>query len=231
MSVEALVPRVRRSLGVSSSYDAETIPDLIRQAISRLLRDYNFPKSVSRYYFGSGGTGDGTSGSLLALNQQQFALPSGFKREFQLRFYDDSPALGLATWSSPLKKREGFIEPAASGVNEYYWLEGTNLWLDAPIEADGVGKQLVMMYQSMDVAANESWVTTDWEDAVCYKAIVNGAVEVRKPDVAKTFAELWGDERESLAIYLNELEWGNVVMMQRERRLPALDRYPTDATI
>lgn len=225
MSVEALVPRVRRSLGVSSSYDAETIPDLIRGAIRRLLRDYNFPKSVSRYYFGSGGSGSpGADTRLLALNDQSFDLPSGFKREFQLRFYDPTNE----TWSDALKKREGFIEPAASGITEFYWIEGTKLFIDTKVEEDGVGKQLFMIFQSKDTASNETWVTDDWEDAVCYRAIMAGAVEVRKPDVAKTFAELWADERESLAIYLNELEWNNVVMLQRERRLPVFDRYPTD---
>lgn len=226
MSVEGLVPRVRRSLGVNQSYDQETIPDLIRGAVRRLLRDYNFLKSIQRYYFGSGGSGAvGSSTKLLALGDQSFDLPSGFKKDFQLRFYDPAEQ----TWSDALKKREGFIMPAASGVTEHYWLEGTKLYIDTAVEEDGVGKQLVMIYQSKDVATNEDWVTEDFEDAVCYRAIMAGAVEVRKPDVAKTFAELWADERESLAIYLNELEWGNVVMMQRERMLPVMERYPTDA--
>ena len=111
-------------------------------------------------------------------------------------------------------------------MTEFYWIEGTKLFLDTAIEADGVGKQLFMIYQSKDAENNEDWLTVDYEDAVVYQAVMRGAVEVRKPDVAKTFAELWADERESLAIYLNELEWGNVIMMQRERRLPVLDRYP-----
>lgn len=223
MSVEALVPRVRRSLAVSQSYDAETIPDLIRGAVRRLLRDYNFPKSKSRWYFGSGGVGAvGSNTRLLALNDQSFALPEGFKKEFQLRFYDPSDD----TWSDPLKKREGFILPSALGYTEYYWMEGTTLYIDTKIEEDGVGKQLIMFYQSKDTENNEAWVTVDYEDAVAYRAIMAGAVEVRKPDVAKTFAELWADERESLAIYLNELEWDNVEMMQRERRLPVIERYP-----
>lgn len=226
MSVEALVPRVRRSLAVSQSYDNETIPDLIRGAVRRLLRDYNFPKSKARYYFGSGGVGSpGASTRLLALDDQAFALPTGFKKEFQLRFYDPADE----TWSDPLKKREGFIMPSISGSTEWFWMEGETLYIDTKIEADGVGKQLILWYQSKDVATNEDWVTDDFTDAVAYRAIMAGAVEVRKPDVAKTFAELWADERESLAIYLNELEWDNVNIMQRERTLPMLERYPTDA--
>lgn len=228
MTVEAIVPRVRRGLGVSSSYDAETIPDIIRSALRRLLRDYNFPKSISRYYFGTGGTGaEGASTRLLALGDQSFTLPAGFKREFQLRFYDP----GKDTWSDPIEKREAFQMPSASGVTSYYWLEGTKLYIDTAVEADGVGHQLVMIYQTMGLTATiEDWLTDDFEDAVVYFAAMRGAVEVRKPELAKVYAELWADERESLAIYLNELEWGNVVMMQRERRLPPLDRYPTDAS-
>jgi len=223
MSVDALVPRVRRGLGVSSSYDAETIPDIIRSAIRRLLRDYNFPQTLNRWYFGSGGTGnEGASTRLLALNDQAFNLPTGFKKDFQLRFYDPAEE----TWSDALEKREGFVQPSASGTTSNYWIEGTKLYIDTPIEADGVGKQLVFIYQSKDVTANENWITDDYEDAVVYFAAMRGAVEVRKPDLAKVFAELWADERESLAIYLNELEWGNVIMMQRERKLPPLDRYP-----
>jgi len=118
--------------------------------------------------------------------------------------------------------------PASSGATSNYWIEGTTLWIDTAIEADGVGKQLVFFYQGLAVTPNESWITVDWADAVVYSSAMRGAVEVRKPELADTYAKLWADERESLAIYLNELEWGNVVMMQRERKLPALDRYPIE---
>lgn len=236
MTVEALVPKVRKALGVSSAYDSEDIPDLIRSSIGRLLRDYNFPKSVSRYYLGSGGTADGTNGTLLALGDQSFALPAGFKRDGMLRFYDPSDQ----TWSDPLEKREGFVLPAelyadvvsvtpysSSAITKRFWLEGLTLWLDLAIDTDGVGKQLVMWYQSQAVdTTSEAWMTDDFESAVKYLSIMRGAVDFRKPDVAKDYAELWADEQTSLAIYLNELEWGNVVMMQRERRTATLSRYP-----
>lgn len=236
MTVEALVPRVRKALAVSSSYDSEDIPDLIRASIGRLLRDYHFPKSVSRYYFGSGGTADGTSGTLLALSDQSFTLPNGFKKDGQLRFYD--PA--AATWSDALEKREGFVLPAElfadivnsdpfiqQQITKRYWIEGTKLWVDLAIDTDGVGKQLVMWYENQLVdTASEAWITTDYTDAVVYLSIMRGALQFRKPEVAKDYAGLWQDEQTSLAIYLNELEWGGVVMMQRERRAAALSRYP-----
>ena len=225
MTVEALVPRVRRGLGVSSSYDAESIPDMIRSAIRRLLRDYNFPKTVSRWYFGSGGTGDpGAATRTLALGEQAFDLPSGFKKGFELRFYDPEEE----TWSGLLERRERFIEPHPDGITRRFWIENETLYIDTPVESDGVGKQLVLWYQSKDVSANEDWITEDFEDAVVYQAVMRGAPEVRKPDVASTYAQLWLDERESLAIYLNELEWESVILMQRERWLPTFDRYPVD---
>lgn len=236
MTVEALVPRVRKALGVSSSFDSEDIPDLIRAAIGRLLRDYHFPKTVSRYYLGSGGTADGSSGSLLALSDQSFDLPNGFKLAGQLRFYDPSEK----TWSDPLERRDGFILPSelfadvtslvpnfTNQITKRFWLEGTKLWIDLAIDTDGVGKQLVLWYESLLVdTASEAWMTTDFTDAVVYLSIMRGALQFRKPDVAKDYSGLWQDEQTSLAIYLNELEWDSVVVMQRERRVETSPRYP-----
>jgi hypothetical protein len=59
-----------------------------------------------------------------------------------------------------------------------------------------------------------------------YFAMTRAAAEFRKPEVAQTFAPLWQEEAASLAIYTNELEWGNVRMQAMEpRRLPQ-ERYP-----
>src|SRR4051812_3033146 len=117
MSVDALVPRVRTALGVSSQYDSEEIPNLIRGRIGRLLRDYNFPKSVQRAFLGTGA--NATDGNpTLVLDEDSFDLPAGFKRDLQLRFRDPD----LDAWSQPLQKREGFILPDGSGVTSWYWL-------------------------------------------------------------------------------------------------------------
>jgi len=219
MTVAALVPRVRRALAVSSQYDSEAIPDLIRAAVKRLLKDYNFHKTLKRVSLVT------APATALVLGDQSFTLPSGFKKDLQVRFYD--PADG--TWSDPLRKREGFVLPAASGVTTYYWLEGTKLWIDTAIDTDGVGKLLYLFYQDMDDTTNEDWLTDDEPDAVAYLAITRGALDFRKPEVAQEYGALWIDERESLAIFKNELEWGNVEMLQREREIPPIDRYPTDA--
>jgi hypothetical protein len=210
MLIEALVPRVRTALGVSASYDTETIPDLIRSAIGRLLRDYNFPKSRARATF-----------ALAMLDQNTFQLPVGFKRAFGVRFYDPADK----TWSDPLRRYEGFTLPHSSGETRGWWIEGQQLFIDTPIAQDGLGKELVLFYQDQSVANNSDWLLDNFEDAVAYLAITRGAADMRKPEVMQTYAPLWSDEQTSLAIYLNELEWDGVVVMQRETREPRRPRY------
>lgn len=211
MTVAALVPRVRESLGVSASYDAETIPALIRRSIKRLLRDYHFPKSVHREEFLN-----------LFLNSQEYTLPAGFKKELLVQFYDPV----TTSWSEPLLKAEGFRLPNSEGYPRYYWLEGLKLHTDTPLDISRVGFTLQLWHESMDVAANEDWFTEDFEDAVYYHAVFRGAAEMRKPEVMQAFAPLWQDEVTSLAIYTNELEFDNLHMVQREPAARRGERYP-----
>lgn len=211
MSVDLMVPLVRSALAVSSSYDDEKIPDLIRRTINRLLRDYHFPKSVRRTEFAT-----------LAENDQHFTLPLGFKKEGVVRLFNPADN----SWTDPLRKRDAFHLPYPSGAPYSYWLEGTELWLDTKIDAGRAGLSLVVWHESMDAESNEDWLTTDYPDAVLYFSCVRGAAEFRKTEVGQLYVALWSDERESLAIYLNELEWGNVQIYQREARGYPSDRYP-----
>jgi hypothetical protein len=225
MAVIDLVPRVRKALGVSSSYDATDVPEVIRGAIRRLLRDYNFPKSLRRAYLGTGPAAADGSGPTLVADEDLFDLPAGFKKDLQLRFRDPADD----TWSDPLERTEAFVLPTDS-VTQRYWLEGVQLGVDFAIGDDGVGKQLVLFYQSLLVdSTSEDWMTTDFTDAVAYLSIMRGALDFRKPDVAKDYSGLWTDEQTSLAIYLNELEWSNVVINQRETYRRVSARYPANA--
>jgi hypothetical protein len=211
MSVQDLVPEVRSALGVSSSYDDEKIPALIRRCVNRLLRDYHFPKSVKRADFLNA-----------VLDTKEFTLPAGFKKELEVRYYNP----GDLTYSDPLRKRERFQLPYPSGVPYYYWLEGEKLIVDTAYSADLVGYSTFIWYESMDAAGNEDWLTTDFADSVFYLSVTRGCAEFRKPEVMQTYAPLWDDERTSLAIYLNELEWGNSDIRMREARGYPPERYP-----
>lgn len=210
MSVAELVPIVRGGLAVNASYDDEKIPDLIRSSINRLLRDYHFPKAVKR------------TNAVVALDDTSFALPVGFKKELEVRFFNPTDN----SWSDPLAKRERFQLPYPADRPYYYWQEGQNLYWDTPIDVSRVGWSYYMWYESMDAASNEDWLTTDFPDAVKYLSITRGAAEFRKPEVLQTYAPLWQDEQQSLAIYLNELEWNNAEIYMREARRPAIERYP-----
>lgn len=211
MAVDVMVPLVRSALAVSSSYDDEKIPDLIRRTINRLLRDYHFPKAVQRYDFNN-----------IMLDTQEFLLPEGFKKELEFRLFDP---VGLA-WSEPLVKRERFQLPYPDGSPHFYWLQGTKLVIDTPFDFDRVGWSAYLYYESMDAATNENWLTIDFPDAVFYFSVVRGAAEFRKSEVAQVYSQLWADERESLAIYLNELEWNNAEIRMKEPRGFPRDRYP-----
>lgn len=211
--ISDMLPRLRRALGVSASYDDNELTDMLQSAVRKLLRDYNFPKSKRRAYLGTGTASTVNGGATLALSDLSFPLPTGFKKEGVLFVFD--PTTG--SFTPALTKAENFRFPQLDGLNKFYWLEDGQVWLDNPIDSDTAGYQLVMLYQSNDVSSNESWITDEFEDAVFYVAATRGAVDVRKPELAQTYGTLWKDEQETLAIFLNELEWDGVEMLQRER--------------
>jgi hypothetical protein len=201
MSVADLVPRVREALGISASYEAEIIPALIRRQIGRLLRDYNFPKQIVRVEF-----------PVTDPTAQTFVLPAGFKKELAVHIFDPRTTL----WSEPLKKREGMVPQTFEP--DYYWLQGGSLQLNTPMGPNGVGMKLVVFFQSMDPVLNEDWMTEDFEDVVFTLSVYRGSIEQRKPDVGAAFGQLWKEDQASLAIYVNELEFSNLDMIQRETR-------------
>lgn len=211
MSVDALVPEVRGALAVSSSYDDEKIPALIRRTVNRLLRDYHFPKAVVQEQFSS-----------LVEGQTVFDLPSGFKKELEFRLYDPD----TLTFTDPLVKRENFQLPYPTGAPHFYWLQGTQLVLDTPLTSSMTGFQGLLWYESMDAGVNEDWLTADFPDAVFYLSVTRGCAEFRKPEVMQIYGPLWQDEQQSLAIYLNELEWNNIEVNMKQAHRPAIERYP-----
>jgi hypothetical protein len=218
MSVASLTPRVREACGVSTAYDDETIPALIRRCIRRLLRDYHFPKSVRQLNYDT------------ILGQGSFTLPVGFKKELGVQWYDPS---GEGSWSDPLSKAPGFRLPQPDSIARWYWLQGLDLMIDTPV-ADTLMNDFVLQlfYESLLVETvgeelgNEDWFTEDFDDVLFYCAVVKGAVEFRKPEVAQAFSPLYAEEITSLAIYTNELEWSNVRVQMMEPRRFSTERYP-----
>jgi hypothetical protein len=210
VSIEALVPEVRAALAVSGSFEPK-IKALITRSVTRLLRDYHFPKAVKRQDYPA-----------LAEDENSFALPAGFKKELEFRLFDPNSS----TYSDPLVKRERFQLPYPSGAPHYYWLEGTNLLIDTPLNVSYAGFSGFLWYESMDAESNAAWLTADFADAVFYLSVVRGCAEFRKPEVMQTYAPLWQDEQTSLAIYLNELEWNNSQINMKEARGWPAERYP-----
>lgn len=207
-----LVPRVRETLKVDSSYDAEIIPFGIQRAMTRLLRDYHFPWSVRTVPF----TG-------LTANQTQYTLPSDFKKDLMVQFYDTA----ALAYSDPLDKVSGFRRANSDGVPRFFWLAGNKLNTDIKLPAAEIATtQLLLTYESLSWSINESWMIDQFEDMIYTLSVFRLATELNKEELAKLFATLWGDDRQALAIYTNELEFDNGVYTQRESKPPRGERYP-----
>lgn len=215
MSVADLVPRVVEALGVSDSYAASTVPAGIRRCINRLLRDYNFPKSLKKETFEN-----------LLLGDSEFELPDGFKKEHLVMLHTPASIGTIDAWTEPLRKREGMVLPSRDGVARFYWLYGTKLAIDTPISDIYAGINLQLWYQSMDPATNEDWFSTDFSDVLFTYSVYRLAPEMRKPEVQQAFAPMWQEDATSIAIYANELEFSNLDMVWREARQPDPERYP-----
>lgn len=219
-TVAELATKVRTALSVSQDYESITITNGIRRTMKRLLRDYNFGKSIKRATLDT------------SVGQIEYTLPPGMKRPLHLRFFNPADN----TWSYGLERREGFTFGATGSDTSYdgrpygqhYWIEGTKLFIDTPMPAAGL--KLVFWYQStlLDLDT-ETWLLDDYEDLIFSRSTMILATELRKPEVMQAFAPLVSDEMQSIAIFLNELEWNGVEMLMREPRALPSARYPTGA--
>lgn len=199
-TIAELVTDLRKALTVDVSYETETLPAIVRRAMRKLLRDYHFPKSLIKLDFTN-----------VVLGTQSYATPSGFKKEHLVRFYDPVED----QYTDPLLKREGRVLPQADGRAFYYWMEGTNLWTDVVIDEASAGITLELIYETMDVDTCEAWFVPDFEDVLFTFAMYRASAELRKTELRKHWKELWAEERTSLAIYTNELQYDSSELMMR----------------
>jgi hypothetical protein len=210
-------------LGLNASYDATIIPALVTRQARKLLRDYNFQKSLTRQTYAA---------PQVVATYPSFDLPAGAGKILGLRFNDPTNN----TWSDMLKRRESFVLPnvdptwqSVDGIVDLsqrrYWQEGTKLYLAEPIDASLTGLNLVLWYQTVE-PASATWIYDDFEDVLFTLSVYRGAAENRKPEVQQAYQALWAEDMQSLAIYLNELEFDNLEMVQREERTVYRDRYP-----
>lgn len=213
MSIAALTPRIREALGVSASYDAETIPAAIKRAAKRLLRDYNFPKALK------------VQETALAAGEQSWTLPEAMGKPLALRLYNPSDG----TYSRWLERRDAAVGLSEGDLSSWrWWLAGTQGWLSNPFDnaLATAGFEVHLVYQNLDPDADGGWIYSDFEDVLYYATVYREASTMRKPEVQQAFAPLYQEEITALAIYLNELEWQGVVVEMREARAWRSERYP-----
>lgn len=201
--IDDLTPVVREALGVSSSYDALTIPAGIRRAIAFLLRTWTFPQAVARVNVA------------IADGAQQIALPaSGVGKIRAVRIRD----AGSTEFKRLRRTLLGEL-PSTNGPM-FYWQEGNLLKFDTAIS--GTGYSADVWYSNVDVDVAEPWITSDFEDILFTLSTMRLAVELRKSEVAGTFQQIWTEQVPTLAQYLNEVEYNDLDI----RMKPDLDPKP-----
>ncbi len=213
MTIASLAAIVREILSIDESYEATSLPAGLRRNLKKLLRDYHFPKSVRKEVY------------FPILGQQDFLLPDGFKKDLSVRWFSNYG--GENAWSDPLGKFESFELPDATGLASKFRLEGLNLITNTPLSSPYDNTQLWLFYESMDLASNEDWFLADFEDILLTYSVYRLSMDYRKPEVTAIYANLWAEERQAIAIYLNELEFDNQFIQWREpNNHPVRERYP-----
>lgn len=195
-----MVEKVRGTLSVSSSYDT-LIQQQVEGAMMRLLQDYNFPKTIRKQEYSS-----------LAVGEDTFALPSFFKKPLAVRIHIAES--GTHFYSDPLGRSQGFVLPSANGTPAYYWLENESLVLNCGMPS--AGYDIFLWYQTKSLMLCQDWLLSDLNDAVFYFSLVRCCPLVKKAELLETFASLWSEERTSLAIFANELEFNDSEIQMRE---------------
>lgn len=204
-------------LRVDDSYLTTDLPASVRRLVKKLLRDYHFPKSIRKSIW-----------SDVPADTQSYTLPSDFKKPLLLCFMDRTDADAPA-FSEPLARREGFVRARTDGAPAYYWLEGVNLWTDISVPDNSPNTDLILVYESNDVEYNLGWLLDDYEDVVFSYCMSRLSAELNKTELLQTWTALWGDDRVSLAIYQNELEFEGMEIMQRPATMrDSKGRYPAE---
>lgn len=209
--------RLQDRLGLDSSYvQGGDIPSSVKRLMKKFLRDYHFPKSLQLQQWTS-----------IVADTQTYTLPAGTKKPHAVYFYDNSDPI---KYGQPLTKREHRVLPHPDGQARHYWIIGSTLYTDIIIDATTAaeGINLAMLYESLDVDANESWMLEDFEDILFSYCMYRLSGEFGKPELMQIFAPIWQEDRTGLAIYSNELEFDDLYIVQRELNSKRLARYPAE---
>lgn len=211
MAYSDMVASVRETLGVSSGYDASLILPGIQRAATFLLRTYEFPKSLTVF-----------TSPALALNAKTVALPAASVGKIK------AVVLFNAAGSHFKRLRKTLVgEPARSDGPVYYWQEGTNLVLDTPLAE--AAYTVKVYYVNVSYATNEAWLSSEFEDTLFALSVKRLALDLRKPEVAAAFNDIWQEHIPTLAQYLNELQFNDLDlrMMPEVQAVTPTERYGT----
>lgn len=209
-----MVPSLRETLAVSSAYDDTTILPGLRRAAAFLLRTYNFPKSLTLF-----------TSAALAIAAKEVVLPvNNLGTVVVVRLTKAGPPAIYKRLRKTL-----IAEPPRVGGPQFYWLQGNKLVLDTPMAE--AGWVLEVWYHNTDPVAAEAWLSGEFEDILFTRAVVNLALDLRKPEVYQAYNSIWSEQVPTLATYLNEVEFNDLDIRMGPMNSEVTPRYnPSQAS-
>lgn len=214
MTYSAVAGTVRDALSVSSAHDTVILAAVTRSA-KYLLRNYNFPESVTYAAL--------PSASSLGEGDDSVTLPSnvGKIKGVRLKQTNADPVTYMV-----LRRREETVLPTEGGPI-YYIRTATELALDT--ELDDEVYKLEIWYQTVSTTSAETWLSDTYEDVLFHLSALRACPLVHKPELIATYSGLWQQDQAVLAVYLNEVEWeGLSLRMGNDEITTFTERYPAN---
>lgn len=207
--IDDLVGRVRGALGVSSSYDADLIPDGIRRACRFILRGWDFPQANARW-----------DSAAFAIGADSIDLPAFFEKPWAAKLMLNQ---GADTLSRDLPRGGPDAIPHAGYGPRSYSIIGRKLYLDTKLLEAGYYVRL--WYKSLDLNAHEEWLTGDYEDTVFVRSVFTLANELSKPEIMQAYGPLWQEQVEQLGTTVSENNYADSEVIMRASTRDYTPRY------
>lgn len=181
----------------------------IERNVRYFLRNYNFPESLTLLTTPALTEGD---------DRVELPALAGKIKAVRILLDTEDPPL----YKRIFRREEGVL-PHHEGPAVYY-REGSDLVLDTALPEDGY--KLQIWYQTLDKDVVESWLLPRYGDALFHRCVYEMASGFRKPEVQQVYAGLWQDDQVVLAIFLQELEFGDMQMNMGQADLSFIEeRY------
>lgn len=203
--------------GVTSAHNT-IVTAAITRAAKWLLRNYNFPESLT--YVAKPDSPD-----YLTEDEYTVTLPSSCGKIKGVRLARvDITDSSFLDYMVIRRKEETYIDET-TGSQLWYTRVGDTLSLSKPMDNDYYKLQL--WYQTVSTSAMETALSGTYGDVLFHLGMLRAAPTLHKPELIGVYAPLWQQDQDTLARYLNEIEWENMDFAAGDSLpITLTERYP-----